>query len=173
MRTRTLIISIIAVLSIMALAFAQQAPADRPGFGRGFGPGQGQGPGFGMLVALDLTDAQQADISKLRTEHMKKMELYRADMQKLRTEHKLAMIDDNYSEAKVNKSIDAMSDLRVKMDKERAAFLHTVRGKLTAEQKDKMDQFVLSNKGRGGRGGRGGHGPRGGGKGLGPCGQGF
>lgn len=152
--TRFLLASSMA-LGVASLAQAQPAsgPAERPGAHRMSMDGHGhQGHGMrGMYRQLNLTDAQQDQIFKIRHEQTP---AFREQMKKVRAAreelHKLASAD-RLDEAAVRRAADAqakaMSDLAVM----HAQTHNRVRSVLTPEQRAQFDKLREQRRGHGPR----------------------
>ena len=147
--TRFLILSSMA-LGVASLAQAQ--PAERPGAQRMSMQGHGHGHGMrGMLRQLNLTEAQQDQIFKIRheqtpafREQMKKVRAARQDLRKLAAA-------ERFDEAAVRRAADAqakaMSDLAVL----HAQTQNRVRSVLTPEQRAQFDKLREQRRGHGPR----------------------
>ncbi|NOX90690.1 MAG: Spy/CpxP family protein refolding chaperone [Calditrichaeota bacterium] len=106
-------------------------------------------PGAPMLKALNLTDEQRDQIADFRLELQKKMVAMRGDLQKLQSEYRLMLIDDKVSEKELQKQLQKIGDLRIKMALERAKNQRKIRSLLTDVQKKKFDAMILAGpKGR-------------------------
>lgn len=137
---RLTILSLAAfVLLSVSASFAQQ--------GRGMrGTMQGGDRQYFGQSVLDLTEEQQAKISKMRLEMQKEMTPLRSKVQTLRSEYKLMIIDEKISEADLKSKLDEISGLRKDMALKRAKHQRQVRSILTDEQKVKFDQRILSGR---------------------------
>jgi periplasmic protein CpxP/Spy len=151
-------LAVVMVAGAAASSFAQ-GPKGRAG-GPGFGPGFGGGlPPLNMLaVALELTDAQQAQIRSI-------MEGQRDTMRQLgermRTAHQgveAAVRAPEVNEAAIRSSVAALSQVQADAAVARAQVRQEVFALFTPEQRVKAEQLEQSR--RSGRGERG-TGPRG------------
>lgn len=145
----------IGVFALSAVAIAQ-------------GPGRGAGFGFNDL---DLSQDQETKIDQMRLEMQKEMIPLHNQLDNLRSELHLLMTEEKADQGAIDQKIEAMSQLRTKIQKKRTAHHLAVRSILNKEQRVKFDQRMLAR----GNGHGFGHGPGFGatGKGKGPCGQGF
>jgi len=137
----------ISSLTLIILLTASSVFAQRPGFGSD----RQMGPRTQYLqqgAYLDLTADQQTQINKLRLDHQKEVTLARSEMRSLNTAYRLMIIDDGVSEAKLKKQIASISAKREALALKRAKHQRQVRNLLTAEQKVKFDQRVISGRGQ-------------------------
>lgn len=145
----------IGVFTVAAVALAQ---------------GPGSGSGFGSK-GLDLSEDQETKIEALRLDMQKEMIPLHNQLDNLRSELHLLMTEEKADQGAIDQKIEAMSQLRTKIQKKRTQHHLAVRSILNKEQRVKFDQRMLAR----GNGHGFGHGPGFGatGKGKGPCGQGF
>ncbi len=146
---------------------AGQGYGGRGGFGPGgFGVGE-FGPGYRMeLLAerLELTDEQVTAIEGIQAEgQAKNMEL-RKEMMRLRNELESEMLKDDPSEKTALDLTGKIGTLQMEIQANRLSNRLEVRKQLTPEQRDKMLVLREWHQGRQGRWG--------GGRGMGPCGEG-
>ncbi|MCK9997012.1 MAG: Spy/CpxP family protein refolding chaperone [Candidatus Krumholzibacteria bacterium] len=145
--------------------------------GRGGGPGYGVRGGFGdgefgpghrmefLADHLELTDEQITAIEGIQSRgQAKNMEL-RKEMMRLRNELQSEMLKDDPSEKVVLDLTGKIGALRSEVQTNRLSSRLEVRKQLTPEQRDKMLMLHERFQGREGR--------RGGGRGMGPCGDGY
>jgi len=121
---------------------------------------QGMAPGVQpagkMMIQLQLTDKQQAQIAKLRLAFQKEMLPLRDQVHSLRTQYRLMVIDSKFSTADLRKQLNKISTLREKMALKRAEHQRQIRSLLTDEQKVKFDQHFLAGPKMNKKGRRGG-----------------
>ena len=157
--TRFLVASSIA-LGVTTLAYAQpgQAPAAGHGaqriamHGQGHGhPGDMRGGMRGMFRQLNLTEAQQDQIFKIRHEQAP---VFREQAKKARAagqELRKLSLAERFDEAQVRRAADAqakaMSDLAVL----RAQTMNRVRNVLTPEQRSQLEKMHEQRRGHGQR----------------------
>ncbi len=117
------------------------------------GPGPMQPPTQQMMGTrmmgmnmLNLTADQQKKIDALRLDFQKKILPLRSEVQALRTNFKLLVIDNKASEGKLKAQLQKISAKQQEMALLRAKHQRSVRALLTAEQKIKFDQHILSAK---------------------------
>ncbi len=143
-------ITILATLATAGSAFAQR------GQGRGFANNpQGQGMmnnaerpyGYGQCI-LDLTPEQDAQITELRTKHLKEVTPLRNELGEKRARLRTLQTAENPNLNEINQTIDEMASIRANIQKKGAAHRAEVASLLTDEQK------VIYNSRRQGRMGR-------------------
>ena len=121
----------------------------------------GDGPhadGKGMMMQmLDLTEDQQAQMEKLRVEHMKQMLPSRNKVQEKEAQKRTLETSEKVDMKAVNKLIDEISDIKTEMAKNRAKHHQDVRNILSEEQRVKFDSMPKGRHGFGERG-KGRHG---------------
>ena len=103
---------------------------------------------MGMKM-LNLTADQQKKIDALRLDFQKKILPLRSEVQALRTNFKLLVIDNKASEGKLKAQLQKISAKQQEMALLRAKHQRSVRDLLTAEQKIKFDQHILSGHKKG------------------------
>lgn len=94
----------------------------------------GRGPLRECVEELNLTDAQQTQIEKLRLEHEKKVVQQRARLQEARIEMRSQMRSEKPERAALEKAARAMTDARSQMEMARLDHWLEVRALLTPEQ---------------------------------------
>jgi Spy/CpxP family protein refolding chaperone len=136
------------------------------GGGRGFGDGEfGQGYRFEMLADhLDLSDEQIAAIKGIQDQCQETNMGLRKELMRLRNELQGEMLKDDSSEKVAQDLIGKIGALQTEIQSNRLQNRLEMRKQLTPEQHDKM----LMLHGRFQRG----EGRLGGGRGMGPCGDG-
>ncbi len=107
----------------------------------------------GLERMLDLTDEQAAKIADMRLDLQKKILPLRSDLMQKRNDLKVLLTADNPDQSKIDKTIEAMNDIRTDMQKQRLDNMMKVRSLLNADQKKKMDMHILSGR----KGMKGGH----------------
>ncbi len=132
---RILAITVVSLLLIGSV-FAQQGPGPMAAL-------QGH-PGLQMFKALNLTDEQRSKIEDLHLEMQKKMLSMQGDLQKLEKDFRLMVIDEKVSESQLQKQLQKIHDLKLKMALEKAKNHRKIRSLLTDEQKKKFDSMYLS-----------------------------
>ncbi len=157
-----------SVLAVAIILLSTSGISAQRGYGYGFG--NGQGAGYYCNNIPDLTADQKNQITSLRTAHLKKMQDYRNQMSEKRVKLQTLRTADNADMAAIDKTIDEMSKIRTKMQKDREQHFQNVRKILTADQRvyfDNRPRGAGYGYGYGRCGGRG-YG-FGGGKGYGRC----
>lgn len=132
---RMLAITVVSLLLIGSV-FAQPGPGP-------MGPQQGP-QGIQMFKALNLTDEQRSKIEDLHLEMQKKMLSMQGDLQKLEKDFRLMVIDEKVSESQLQKQLQKIHDLKLKMALERAKNHRKIRSLLNDEQKKKFDAMYLA-----------------------------
>jgi Spy/CpxP family protein refolding chaperone len=107
----------------------------------------------------DLTDEQEAAISKLKVEHLNVMTTYKAELGVLKAELNKLEITDPIDQKAIDSKIDQVMAVKTKMAKEGSKHRQSVRNLLTEDQKVFFDAQP-------GRGQRKHSGPKGNGKGA-------
>ena len=132
-RSRQIILPIVALMFIAGTAFAQHPGMQEQGAGRKGMHGCKMSEHRPMIP--DLTDEQQEQIKAMRVEHMKEMQSLRnafgekkARLRTLTTKSKVNMTE-------VNRVIDEVGALRTQMMKQKAAHHQSIRELLTDEQR--------------------------------------
>ncbi len=150
---RNLLISalMMVMLLISSQSFGQRARnmrQDRPA-----------NPQSGACLNLDdLTEAQESEISDLRTTQLEQRLQYRNQMDELRARKRTLQTQPDADLSAINQVIDQMADLRSEMMKQAAAHRQQIRELLTEEQRVIFDSRTMqAGAGRGM-----GHGPMGG-----------
>ncbi len=119
-------------------------------------PRQNQQRG-GNCMLPDLTEAQEQQISELRTQHLNQTKILRAKLQEERASHHTLMISEDVNLSEIDAQIDQITSLQNKLMKERAAHQQSIRNLLTEEQKAVFDTRKDSRKHRGKHGNGPGH----------------
>ena len=101
----------------------------------------------------DLTDEQDSEITKLRTEHFKLMNAYKADLGILRAELNKLELAKSADQKAIDSKIDEVFTLKTKMAKQGSQHRQKVKSLLTDEQKVFFDAH--SGRGKGHRNGYG------------------
>lgn len=114
--------------------------------------------------ALNLTEEQQAQMTKFRAEKRKAAKEFRLEMNVLRAEYQRLMASESASEKEIDAKIDQMNSLRVKHQKANYRHMKKVRNILNDEQKEMFDARRGERFGRG-DGSMGNRGKRGCGRG--------
>lgn len=97
----------------------------------------------------NLSDEQDAQITKLRTEHLKVMNAYKADLSILKAELKKLEIAESPDQRAMDSKIDEIFAVKTKMAKQASQHRQTVRGLLTDDQKIFFDAHAGKGKGHG------------------------
>lgn len=157
----------LAVGMLFAFLIANSAVAQQ---GRGQGNGQGRGQGYGQgqqdCNLPDLTEAQQQQMEKLRTEHQKTMLAHHNQMGELQAKLRTLETADKADQNAIDATIDQMGKMRTDMQKKNAAHRQAIRSLLDEKQRlafDSQDHRGRHHgegmrEGRGRRDGRGGRG---------------
>jgi Spy/CpxP family protein refolding chaperone len=102
-----------------------------------------------MGKALDLTEAQKSQMLDFHLQLRKDLLPLKSEQEKLRADLKMEMTTEKFSEAKLKKIVDQISNLQTEMQMKRLMNQRAVRNLLTEEQKKKFDLHVLSRELRG------------------------
>ena len=133
MKTKSLVF--VAMIMIFATGvFAQP-------FGKGNMMNKGQ-KGNRFMNIPDLTDAQKTEIKKIRTAHMKDVLPLRNKMRELQAHKQTVSTGDNVNMTELNKTIDEIGALQVKMMKKKANHRQAVRKILTEDQRVFFDMHA-------------------------------
>ncbi|MBE9469584.1 MAG: Spy/CpxP family protein refolding chaperone [Bacteroidetes bacterium] len=108
----------------------------------------------------NLTEEQETKIEKLRTAHMEDMIGYKTQFEEKKAHKKSLMVAKAIDLKTVNKTIDEMSAIRVKMQKMKAKHHKDVRSLLTPEQKVFFNNRYINKRGNNKSYGRRGNGMR-------------
>lgn len=146
---------------LLGLLMATATEAQHHQGGRGSGPGRaGEGVGY-RLAWLDLTEAQQEEISALRTEHYKEITPLRNKMSELRARERTLLSEEDVNIKAVEKNIDEQTGLLNNIRKVQTKHRLSVQNILSDEQLMKLQQgrhFTHRNAFHGNRGPRAKHG---------------
>ena len=138
----------------VALAAAPEGPKpDRP---RGERHGKAS-----LKESLGLTDAQEADLKKLRTEQAKRKIRLGADMKIAQLELRELLLAPTVDEKAVRAKAKQVSDLQTAAATERVEAMLALRKVVNAEQAEKLFKMHAGRKGHGPRKMQRLHGPRG------------
>jgi protein CpxP len=163
--------ALLAVGSVGTYALAQsgtgQNDQTKPGVGkRGFGEGRGQrgpgrhgrgrGQGFGMmgLGALNLTDAQKAQVKQLHETHRQNTQSVRAELRTKMQELRQANQNGTFNEAQAAQKLAETAPLRAKLMADQFKLRQETLALLTPEQKTQLEQMrerFKSNRGERGK----------------------
>ena len=147
MKTKSLVF--VAMIMIFATGvFAQP-------FGKGKMMNKGQ-RGERFMNIPDLTDAQKTKLKTMRTAQMKDVLPLRNKMRELQAHKQTVSTGDNVNMTELNKTIDEIGALKIKMEKKRAAHRQAVRKILTEDQRVFFDMHSgrKHRKGKGMRQGK-------------------
>jgi Spy/CpxP family protein refolding chaperone len=149
--------ALLAVGSVGTYAVAQsgtgQNDQTKPGAGRrGFGEGRGhrggrgdrgQGFGFGMmgLGALNLSDAQKAQIKQLHETHRQNTQSVRAELRTKMQELRQANANGTFNEALAAQKLAETAPLRAKLMADEFKLRQETLALLTPEQKTQFEQM--------------------------------
>jgi len=153
MKTRNMIMLIVAALFIFGSVTAYAQKGMRFGHGKaGHGPG---GPGPGIECDLELTPDQIKQVQSMHVETKKKLIPLEADLKLAGLElHEL--IRSGANQSTIDNKIDAMAAIKTSVQKIRIGQKVQFRNMLTEEQKAKFDSRPMHHGGKGGmRDGRG------------------
>lgn len=125
---------------LLALLMATATEAQHHQGGRGSGPGRaGEGKGY-RLAWLDLTEAQQEEISALRTEHHKEITPLKNKMAELRARERTLLSEEEVNLKAVEKNIDEQTGLLNSLRKVQTKHQLAVKNILNDEQVMKLQQ---------------------------------
>jgi Spy/CpxP family protein refolding chaperone len=141
---------LMALFLAMALAQEEQSKAKQPapqmrgmgGMGMMMHRQQG-GPGAPMGLGV-LTPEQQTKMQDLRLAHQKEMLPLHTQLQKLQGDLKLEITADKVNESKAKSIQGEISKVSAELAGKKFAHMRAMRDILTAEQKKKFDERVLS-----------------------------
>jgi Spy/CpxP family protein refolding chaperone len=159
-----ILILVAAVLLLPLAALAQPAQGDEPLCPQGRGMGQGPGhfchgpmgaghrgirgddePGIGYLLQvadeIGLTEQQREQLKKMQLEFRTQQIDREAELEKAEVQLRALMTDKNAAEAEVLRKIDDVSRLKGEMQKMRYTHRKQMRGVLTDEQVEKLQQM--------------------------------
>jgi Spy/CpxP family protein refolding chaperone len=122
---------------------------------------------------LDLTDDQKEQMSKIRAEHQKEMRYEQSLLNEKNAHLRTLLSAPEKDETAINNTIDQIAGMKAGLMKKQIANREEIKGILTAEQIEKMEELgygnglrqgLRGNRGPGqGQGMRGGFGPQKGG----------
>lgn len=168
---RITMVTLLLTLFLATALVAQEEPAkakqpNPPMRGMGMMMHRQQGQPGGPMGLGALTPEQQTKMQDLRLAQQKEMLPLHTQLQKLQADLKLEIIADKVNESKVKSMQGEISKLTSDLAGKRFAHMRAMRDILTAEQKKKFDQRILSG-GMMGQGARGPGAMTGPGKGMG------
>lgn len=99
---------------------------------------QGRQPKKGMVLP-DLTEEQQSEMKRLRTEHLKSQLPMKNQLRELQAELQTLSTAENVNMNAIEQTIEEMGSLRVQMAKAQATHRQTIRSLLTEEQRVVFD----------------------------------
>lgn len=142
------VIAIVGVLLLMAvIGFSQGRPQGPPPDGgfRGGGPGGHGGPGgprdgLGPLRDLNLSDAQKAQIEKIRASFEESTQSLHDQLRSLHESQPDPFGGGNFDEAAVRAAAEARAKVEVELEVSRARMASQVFAVLTAEQKAQLNE---------------------------------
>lgn len=142
------VIAIVGALLLTAVVgFSQQGRRQGPperGFhdGPGGGPGRPGGPrdGFGPLRDLNLTDAQKAQIEKIRASFEESTKSLREQLRSLHESQPDLLTSGTFDEAAVRAAAEARAKVEVEMEVAHARMASQIGAVLTAEQKAQLTE---------------------------------
>jgi Spy/CpxP family protein refolding chaperone len=130
-------IKTIVLLSVtLLMATGIDALAQR---GRGFD--RGRGAGQACMTIPGLTDDQRAQLSEMRTAHLREMQTFRGQIDINRAQYRALISEENASISAINANIDERTALRNQMEKKQAGHHQAIRSLLTEEQRVYFDAF--------------------------------
>jgi Spy/CpxP family protein refolding chaperone len=138
-------ITALLIATMMGTAVAQQAP------------NHDHGLNF-MATALDLTDAQVAQIKQIRSGQKSQMQANHAQMKGLHEQLQALIASDNFDEAKAQSVIAQVQQLQASQMLEHAREMNAIYKVLNPQQKAKAVKLFGSMGGFEGMRGHGGHG---------------
>jgi Spy/CpxP family protein refolding chaperone len=139
------------IILAAALVTGMNAQSHRQG-GNGTGHYGKRYEKMGSHFSLDLTEAQQEQMTTLRTNHYKVMKPLKNKMVELKASERTLLSEEQVDIKTVNKSIDAQTDLLNKMHKLQVQQKLEMKNILTDEQQMKLDQRRNFTKHRRGKG---------------------
>ena len=117
---------------------AVNAQSRQGGRGQGsYGTGDRMGHG---LAWLELTEAQQEEITSLRTQHYKEITPLRNKMAELKARERTLLSEESVDIKAIEKTIDEQTDLMNKMRKLQTKHQLAIKSQLTDEQVMKLQQ---------------------------------
>ncbi len=141
-----MLFTLITLFAFTVAANAQKGRMHHPPTDKECGPAM---LGERMFERLpDLTDTQKDKIGELRTEHLKATLPIKNEMAEKRAELRSLQTAENVDTDAVNKKIEAIGALHIKMMKKRAAHHQEIRNLLTEEQRVIFDSRFGRHKGR-------------------------
>ena len=159
MKTQKLIAVNAVVLVLVGMMFTNSY-AQR---GKGMGPRGTFGECRMIDQMPDLTDAQKEKIEHIRTMHLKEINNLRKDIRIKQAELENLQSSDDAVLQDIEKKIQEVGEIKIKMHKEMAAMHFEIRNELTDEQKVHFDTRGMGPHGKFrdiGCGHGYGHGPR-------------
>lgn len=134
MKTRNLTI-IVVFLFLAGSVFAQGKKGNMNRQG-------GMNKANSFMNIPDLTDAQKTQLKDMRTANMKKMMPLRNELSEKQAHLKTVSAGDNVNMSEVNKTLEEISAIKLKIAKNRAAQRQEIRKILTDDQKVYFDMHA-------------------------------
>lgn len=138
-----------ALLLTAVVEFSQQGrPQGPPPHERGFRGGPGGGPGgpggprdgLGPLRDLNLTDAQKAQIEKIKASFEESTKELREQMRSLHESQPDLLTGGTFDEAAVRAAAEARAKVEIEMEVAHARMASQIAAVLTAEQKAQLNE---------------------------------
>src|SRR3989304_6397319 len=138
MKRKGLIFRVAALAALIMLSVNILA---QRGYGRHAGQDKGLfGPGDGYCQNLPgLTDEQKEQIDQLRVSHLKKVKDLKNELNEKMARQRTLMTADKANLDEINMNIDAITTVKNKLMKEKAAHRQAVRSLLSEEQRILFD----------------------------------
>jgi Spy/CpxP family protein refolding chaperone len=151
-RVAFIVVSLVAGLGLTTLALAQATGPQGPRGprDRGVRPGPER-----VQQELGITDAQMAELQKLKSDAMKSAIRRRADLAVARIDLETLLNADTVDQAAVAAKVKELGDLEAGALKDRVDARLAVRKVLSADQARKLERFMRGRHGAWGRDGQG------------------
>lgn len=102
----------------------------------------------GMMKGLDLSEDQQMKIKEIKVESQKNCKPWSDELRELRAHQQTLMTADKPNMSAIDKNLEKMGSLMLKMAKNKARTMQEVRSLLTDEQRVKFDAKHCQRSGK-------------------------
>lgn len=135
-----------ASLIVTGSAFAQQGKMHSESVEKQCMSGMGHGKHMSMIP--DMTEQQKEQMEQLRTEHLKVMLPLKNQLQEKMARLRTLSTAEKVNMNDINKKIDEIGELKIKLMKERATHRQDIRKLLTEEQRVMFDMHPMPHQAR-------------------------
>jgi Spy/CpxP family protein refolding chaperone len=143
-KSKHMMMLIIASLILTGSAFAQQGKMHAEGMEKQHMSGMGHEKHMPMIP--DMTEQQKEQMEQLRTEHLKIMLPLQNQLQEKKAQLHTLSTAEKVNMNVINKKIEEIGELKIKLMKEREAHCQDIRKLLTEEQRLMFDMHPMPHQ---------------------------